>query len=152
MKDPMEEKETVTPEDLVAAYMEQGPGCIKSGLCYNPTLFVYGEKGKTRIIITGAPEELEAFSQSMLVAGNEAAHVEPYCVVLLAFMKEPRAFVVAAQRREDGLTSTCGIPFTEVGGEIILGEAELVIPHKKLFPLFQAFWSGAGFVLKLVDE
>ncbi len=135
-----DEEEEVTPEGLVNCYMGDADELILAGFRHLPTLFVYGEKGRTRIGIKDAPGDIDAFTGSMLIAGSKAAHVVPYCVILLMFVYEPQAYVAAAQRWSDKYTVSVGIPFTEVGGQIVLGEPEEIIPWDKLIPLFQAFW------------
>lgn len=147
---------TMSPKEAVDFIMRDAPGLLKRDKGHAPILFVFGEKDNAVTVFDF--EDADSKQVGMLIAGLETAHLLPYCVAFVseAWMSKTvppdgkgvsdmpdreEILQVVAQNR-DGDAALATVPFSRVGGEILLGEmtrSDAVIPH-----LLHLYWEGVA--------
>lgn len=150
----------VTPKEAVDFISKRAPFMLKEQKEHAPILFIFG-KEKTEIALLEGIEP-ETKNKAMRMLGAETARISPYCIAFVseAWMKrldmeelgkmkieksvrdmegKEECLAIAAKNimgEEVGAT----IPFSRIGGEIILGETTYSEAIKCY--LLDEFWYG----------
>ena len=145
----------MSPREAVDFVMRDAPGLLKRDKGHAPILFVFGEKENALTVFD--LEDAESKQIGMLVAGVETAYLLPYCVAFVSEAWRSRTLPpdgeavsdmpdreevlrVVAENKEGDVEAVM-IPFSRVGGEILLGEpirSDFLTSH-----LLLLYWEGA---------
>lgn len=145
----------MTTREIIDLILKKSPSMLQEDKYHAPILFVFGEMGNS--IIALEFKNSEAKRKSITKAGMVSAHLLPYCIAFVSegWMakrfppegkeihdmpdKEECLIVVADNVYEKKMESAM-IPFSRVGGEIILGETE-ILDHTESC-LLGNYWHG----------
>ena len=146
----------MTPKQAIDSILEQAPAILKEDKHHAPVLFVFGEKENAVILIKFTDSDSK--HMAMLDIGRKMAHLGPYCIAFVseAWMAKrmptkgkeihdmpdkQECLQVTAQNKE-GVTEGAAIPFSRIGGDILLGET-MYAPYTESY-LFNLFWKGVS--------
>jgi len=131
----------MTTSKIIDLILQKAPSMLQEDKCHIPILFVFGEMGDS--IIALEFKNSEAKQKAITKAGMATAHLLPYCIAFVSeawaakqFPPEGKAIhdmpdkeealVVVADSVYEKKMESAMIPFSRVGGEIILGETKIM--------------------------
>lgn len=140
----------MTPSAFCGDIIHVAPSRLKESTHYGPTLFIFGDNGDADVLLADfskKPIEMTDLASLVANAGKQHAKLKPYCIGLVLVVHKghdlgQKALVVAADSGDAGLIVTNALSFSEVGGELLLGETAAVIAPEKFLPCFVMFWMG----------
>lgn len=144
----------MTPKEAVDFVLEKAPPLLKKDKGLIPILFVFGEKDNAIVRIEF--KNAEQKHAAMFFAGKKLTHLRPHCIAFVSEgwmakrfppegkeihdMPDREECLVIAAQSINGETQSAAIPFSRVGGEIILGET-IYAPAAESY-LLELFWKG----------
>lgn len=144
----------ITPKQAVAHIVEQAPAILKQDKGHAPMLFVFGDIDNGAVLLDF--RDADSKHRAMLAAGEKASYLQPYCVAFVSEawmsktipsegkavhdMADKEECLIVVAQNKDGETESAAIPFSRVGGEILLGET-LYAPDTEAY-LLKLFWKG----------
>ena len=144
----------MTPKEAVDSILEKAPAILKQDKYHAPMLFVFREKEDA--IVLPVFKDADSKHEAMLAAGRKVAHLHPYCVALISEawmakqippegkavhdMPDKQECLHVVAQNIEGEMQAAAIPFSRVGGEILLGET-MYAPYAESY-LLELFWKG----------
>lgn len=131
----------MTTREIIDLILKKSPSILQEDKYHVPILFVFGEMGDG--IIALEFNNSEAKQKAITKAGMTSAHLLPYCIAFVSegwvakrFPPEGKeihdmpdkeeCLIVVADNVYEKKMESAMIPFSRVGGEIILGETKIM--------------------------
>jgi len=131
----------MTPKEAIDLILQKAPSILQKDKFHAPILFVFGERGDCLIGLEF--KNSEAKRKAITKAGMTSAHLLPYCIAFVSeawtakqFPPEGKAvhdmpdkeeaLVVVVDSVYEQKIESAMIPFSRVGGEILLGETKIM--------------------------
>jgi len=146
----------MTPKEAIDHILEDAPGILQKDKYHAPILFIFGEKENAIALIEF--KDSRSKRKAMWAAGIKAAPLQPYCIAFVSEawmakqfppegkeihdMPDKEECLVVAAQSIDRETQVAAIPFSRVGGEVILGET-IYTPETASY-LLELFWRGVA--------
>lgn len=149
---------TTTPKEAVLHLAERAPVLLKKEGHLELTLFIYGVKGEVAILSMDVLSH-DLLHPAMKTIGQNCPLVMPTCVAVVseawttthvpsggkspADMPDAKQVVLVIAQDRQGNSYSATIPFSNVGGEILLDETEYKEKDVAVrSPMLKAFWEG----------